>query len=44
VRCGGVEGTLEGITPTGGLRIARPEGERIVVAGRLEPLAAPLDQ
>ncbi len=38
VRCGGIEGTLAGLTPEGGLRIATPSGERVVIAGRLEPM------
>jgi BirA family biotin operon repressor/biotin-[acetyl-CoA-carboxylase] ligase len=41
VRCGGVEGRLEGLTLGGGLRIAGADGERVVVAGRLEPIAEP---
>ena len=41
VRCGGVEGRLEGLSPEGGLRIADDRGERVVMAGRLELIGPP---
>lgn len=37
VRCDGLEGALEGLSPEGGLRLSTEKGERVVLVGRLEP-------
>ncbi len=38
VRCGGLEGLVEGISADGGLRLRTDEGERVALAGRVEPV------